>query len=134
MKTLFIILIAIPLCCRAQSDYDSLKQKILKIDVAVNNMHNNMLKAHDQFRTGTILVATGIMISVIGTVIITSNAKESDTYDHGQPVVTGPVMLYLGSGLVAVGGIMQIDSHKWFGYGGRKSKQKKSLLHDRGIQ
>lgn len=84
------------------------------MDVAVNAMHYNMTKAHKQFKTGTFLMFAGAALSIAGTWVLAQEANDLNN-NNDQPT-----LLLLGSGLMLTGGIIQIDSHKWFGYGGRR--------------
>lgn len=95
------------------NDLDSLKEKILRMDVAINNMHNNMVKSHREFKPGVWMMILGSVISTIG-------LANNDTPNS----VTNP-LIYLGSGMSLGGCILVIDSHKYFGYGGRRSKKKR---------
>jgi UDP-N-acetylmuramyl pentapeptide phosphotransferase/UDP-N-acetylglucosamine-1-phosphate transferase len=90
----------------SQTGYDSLKQKILKMDIAINNIHKNMVSSHNEFRAGTIFIVAGILISSF--VFVQKDTSSYSTY------------LYIGAGLTAIGGVLQIDSHKYFWRGGRR--------------
>lgn len=101
----------------AQSDYDSLKQKILKMDAAINTIHLNLTKSHKQFKTGTLIMIAGAAMSLVGVQIISKEAGDSNNnYDK-------PHLLYGGLALTTVGTIIQIDSHKWIGRGGRRERK-----------
>lgn len=118
MKVLNILIVLSALLFSSESngqsgDIDSLKAKILKMDLAINNMHNNMVKSHKEFKIGVWNLVAGTVLTIIGA---TQDAPEGDY----SP------LLALG-GTISLGGtILIIDSHKYFGYGGRKGKKKKS--------
>jgi len=107
----FILFLVFSFQAEAQSsqlpkNYDSLVRKVMKIDAAINTMHSNLIKSHEEFKAGTIILIGGIVISVVGTQV-----KQAQS---GQPLV-------IFGGIVAtVGGIIQIDSHKFIGKGARR--------------
>lgn len=116
MRNVFAInalMLAVTLQSHAQ-DLDSLKQKILKMDIAINAMHYNMTKAHKQFRTGTYMMIAGTVATIIGTMVLSEQAIDGNN-NRDQPT-----LLYVGAGLMTAGGVIQIDSHKWLGRGGRR--------------
>lgn len=98
-------------------EYDSLKRKVLKMDEAINNMHMNMVDHQDQFKTGTMISVTGVVVSLLYFVIDT-NKKNSKTGD--PEAVKQPAFIIFGGALVTVGTAIQIDSHKYLGRGGRR--------------
>lgn len=71
-----------------------------------------MVKSHKQFRTGTLVMIGGLVASAVGVFVVSEHASDPANADK-------PALLAVGIGLTAVGGIIQIDSHKWIGGGGR---------------
>jgi hypothetical protein len=109
-KLLLIPMIFLVSVCNAQSDYDSLKQKILRMDIAIENIHYNMRESHKEFKTGTIAIVSGILITAVGAHLVSSNKAEE------------PHVMYIGLGLTGIGSILQISSHSWIGRGAWKKK------------
>lgn len=97
----------------AQADYDSLKQKVLRMDLAVNNIHYNMKKHHDQFRSGATITAGGTALALVGIILI-ADRKDANTI--------GPTLSIAGGIGLTLGSIIMVDSHKWIGRGALKSK------------
>lgn len=93
------------------ASYDSLLRKVASMEIAVNNIHNNMVKAHSQYITGSIVLLTGLAIAAIG---VSSNSSQSN----------GSTLIGIGSTISLVGGFIVIDSNKYLGRGGRKEKKK----------
>lgn len=69
----------------AQADYDSLKQKVLRMDLAVNNIHYNMKKHHDQFRSGATITAGGTALALVGIILI-ADRKEGCKYHRADTI------------------------------------------------
>ena len=116
MKTLSLLL----LCCISaygqQSELDSLKEKILKMDAAINTIHLNMVRSHNEFKTGTFLIIGGTALIVAGVLI----RKDKD----GEVVrESNNALVHIGAGVTTIGTIIQIDSHRWLGRGGRKKRK-----------
>lgn len=109
MKSILLILIVISANSFGQ-DLDSLKAKILKMDVAVNNIHFNMQKSHDEFKAGTLIMAVGAIVT--GIWIAGQNTSGLDE----------PRLMYAGVSISAIGAVIMIDSHKWIGRGARRKK------------
>lgn len=97
MKKLIIALLLITASVHGQ---DSLK---------IQNMQYNLCRSHQQFKTGTIMSLIGLLA-----VVTMVQAKESDT--------NIPELGYIGGGLMTVGAIIQLDSHKFIGRAGTKKK------------
>lgn len=109
MKSILLILIFFTVNSFGQ-DLDSLKAKILKMDVATNNIHFNMQKSHDEFKAGTIIMAVGAIVT--GVWIAGQNTSGLDE----------PGIMYTGISISAIGAVLMIDSHKWIGRGARRKK------------
>lgn len=75
-----------------------------------------MVNAHKQFRTGTALIISGTVLSVVG-FLMTKDTPENAAKSPGA-------FVYIGGGMTLAGGIIQLDSHKWFGRGGRMKKKR----------
>lgn len=116
MKTILTIILATVSLSVFSQNLDSLNQKILKMDLAINSIHYNMDKSHKQFRTGSMFLLAGLVASAVGTFVVNNNTPDDPKN------INKPVLLSVGIGLTAVGGIIQLDSHKWIGRGGRRFK------------
>ena len=115
MKRLFLfVLVAIAINCHAQADYDSLKQKVLNMDMAINAIHHNMVHSHKEFKAGTSLIIMGTILTIAGSLIL------QDRDGTVTKANKNPTLIYLGTGVVTIGTIIQIDSHKWIGRAGRE--------------
>jgi hypothetical protein len=95
-------------------DLDSLKHKILKMDLAINNIHYNMVRSHKEFQVGTLFIITGAALTTIGTLLIID--EPGDLPNNNK----NPALLYAGAGMMTIGTVIQINSHKWIGRAGRK--------------
>jgi hypothetical protein len=96
---------------QAQSnELDSLKGKILKMELAINNMHTNMIKSHREFKSGVWIAVLGTVISVVGV------ANNDASY-------TNP-LIFIGGGISLGGYALVIDSHKYFGFGARRKNRR----------
>lgn len=126
VKTFSVLFLCSSPAAAQQTELDSLKEKILKMDVAINALHHNMVNAHKQFRTGTALIISGTVLSVVG-FLMTKDTPENAAKSPGA-------FVYIGGGMTLAGGIIQLDSHKWFGRGGRMKKKREqtrtSQRHD----
>lgn len=109
MKSILLIFVFFTVNSFGQ-DLDSLKAKILKMDVAVNNIHFNMQKSHNEFRAGTLIMAVGAIVT--GIWISGQNTSGLDE----------PRLMYAGISISAIGAVLMIDSHKWIGRGARRKK------------
>lgn len=110
MKKIFsIILVIATIHCQAQADYDSLKQKILKTDIAINTIHSNIPQSHKGFQVGTIMIIAGVIVTSVGIQVMSNKA------------INGIHMIYGGLALTIAGYDIR-QAHKWIGRGGRKSK------------
>lgn len=111
MKSILLVLILILISANSfGQDLDSLKAKILKMDVAVNNIHFNMQKSHNEFRAGTLIMAVGAIVTGIW---IAGN---------DNPGLNEPGIMYTGISISAIGTVLMIDSHKWIGRGAKRKK------------
>lgn len=89
----------------AQSDYDSLKQKIIRMDLAIENIHFNMQESHKEFKTGTMAMIAGILLTSVGSHLYSTGSLET------------PTVTYAGIALTGVGGLLHINSHRFIGRG-----------------
>ena len=78
-----------------------LSSKVIDISNKVESINLHLDKAHKQYRTGTVLIAAGLILNGVSVLM-----------DPDQPkgAVGG-----LGGLLVLTGGIIHIDSHKFIG-------------------
>lgn len=90
---------------------DSLKQRILKLEINQQQIQLNLRKSHKEFGSGALIMLAGAVMSAV--------------YAHGRAQDAGyekPVILYAGMGLVFVGGAIMVDSHKYIGRAGERLK------------
>lgn len=76
----------------------------------IDNIELSLQRSHSQFSTGTVFFVAGLMIAGV--------ALAADDADIAQK------MSILGSGMMVIGGVIHIDSHKYLGRI-RKSKKMK---------
>ena len=103
MKKLILILSLFASTVQAQQD-----------TITMQDMQYNLYVSHKQYREGTVVVIIGLL-----TMIASSQFKSTE--------MKMPELNYIGGGLIAVGGFIQIDSHKWLGRScklWKKSKQR----------
>lgn len=110
MRFLLILFIAVPWSVNAQN-YDSLRQVIKDLQAGQYKIELNLQKANEQYSSGTLLLGIGVATSVIGAMLHT----QSD-----DPGPAGTSLMIGGGATALVGGIIQIDSHKWIGRAGRR--------------
>ena len=67
----------------------------------LDNIELNLKRSHDAYRGGTILVLTGMLITGL-----------SFAMDDAE--MSGSVA-FVGGGMMTIGGILHIDSHKYLG-------------------
>lgn len=124
MKILLSIalILSVTFCVTAQvpSDYDSLKAKVLKIDVAVNNLHTNMVRYERQHKTGLILSITGALLSTTFALIEVERARKLESADGGNYKENHRALVYVGAGASVAGFIISFDALKHLRRGGRK--------------
>ncbi|MES1219458.1 MAG: hypothetical protein ABUT20_28405 [Bacteroidota bacterium] len=108
-KIIITILLLTPFVCIGQN-YDSLKQKILKMDIAINTIHQNMVKSDSEYKTGTIFVLSGAAMAICSNFLLTEK-KHADVKSKG---------IILGLSLIGIGTVIHIHSHRFLGKGARK--------------
>ena len=116
MKKLLLILLLFPtLTFSQQSDSSLIKNhesEIAQIKMSQEFMRDNLLKAHNEYNTGTALIGTGIGMSFVGLCVVQFvDVKGADDYSN--------YLFTTGSLLGLIGWIIQIDSHKHIGKAGR---------------
>lgn len=105
-----LLLLIIPILSKAQiGNYDSLVQRILKLETDQKQMSESLTKSHREFRTGTGLIIAGIIVTAA-----------SLTLSESQTTGLNTTMGMIGSVMMIAGGIIQIDSHKYIGQAGTK--------------
>lgn len=121
MKTIFWTLLALTFFVKAQGQqlpqsYDSLVQRILKLETSTAQLQVGLQKSHREFRTGTALMIVGTLITGLSFAL---TEKQTNNINTGLAAVGGTLMV--------VGGIIQIDSHKHIGRAGNFKKKEKDL-------
>ncbi len=86
----------------AEPTIDELKREILQLKQDTQDIQLHLHRAHREFRTGTIFYAVGLGLTVL--------AAGSDEPNSG--------LILLGTGFLAAGGVLHIDSHKHIGRAG----------------
>lgn len=114
------LIISVTFSVSAQSEYDSLKAKVLKIDVAVNNLHTNMVRYERQHKTGMILSITGALLSTTFAIIETERARKHESVDGGNYQTNHRSLVYIGAGAAVAGFVISFDALKHLKRGGRK--------------
>ena len=114
MKALVVIFLLYPSIVVSQNT-DSLYQRILQIETNQRNIQVNLTKAHNKFSIGTTLVIAGLG-ATFASIITDEPGQDAD----GNP--QEPILLYIGSALLTVGTIIQIDSHKYIGRAGKRRR------------
>ena len=120
--SILIVLVAGWLTLSAQDSEVELKDRILKLEQSTNDIQISLEKSHKKFSTGTLLIIGGSATLLTSSILYAKQSKEDSKWDNGSLLRPSPVMLFIGSGLVTAGTIIQIDSHKWIGRAGRRSK------------
>lgn len=105
-KYLLIVLFLSGAISSHAQNYDSLKREIEQLKIARHELDFNLQKGHEQYSSGTLLLGLGLGASVLGTVLY--SLKSDD------PGPIGPGLMIAGGATSLIGGIIQIDSHKWF--------------------
>jgi hypothetical protein len=100
MKKLILIL----------SLFASTSQAQQRDTLTIQDMQYNLYRSHQEYRTGTVVSILGLLA-----ILASVEAKNSE-----MPL---PELGYIGAGMVTVGGIIQIDSHKWIGRAGKLLKK-----------
>jgi hypothetical protein len=112
MKKTLILLMLIPVLSFGQ-DLDSLKQRILSIENEQQNIKLHLRAHSSQFSLGTALLVTGAGMLILDA--LTETEKENPNSKH--------TLAYVGAGVLTIGTIIQIDSHKWIGRAGRRKRR-----------
>lgn len=100
--------------CRAQS-YDSLKARILALEEGQAKVKLNLERAHKQFKFGTMIQAAGVIVG--SAYFIKREADDLSTI--GNDTGRDETLILIGGIMVTVGTVIQIDSHKFIGRGGK---------------
>jgi hypothetical protein len=96
--------------------YDTLVQRVLKLEQSNASIKTGMEKAHSEFRTGTALIFVGVALSGLSVVM----ASGKDELGTGQGVAIA------GLAFATVGTILHFDAHKHLGRAGGWTKKKKA--------
>lgn len=113
MKTFLTILSVLAFINSYSQDLDSLKQKILAMELNQEHIQLNLTKSHKEFGYGAIVTLAGAIMSAV--------------YVHGRSQDAGyekPVLLYAGAGVSLVGACIMVDSHKYIGRAGERVRLK----------
>lgn len=80
--------------------------------LTIQDMQYNLYRSHQEFRSGTIISLLGALA-----VLASIQAKNSD--------MAIPELTYAGAGMITVGTVLHIDSHKWIGRCGKNRNKKR---------
>lgn len=103
-------------------DPESKRMNLIENRIAETQYY--LAKSHKQFKKGTILLISGVLISGIGSGVylylnykyqIGLNATNSNHSSNTPPSMLFPIISGIGSLISFVGIIVQIDSHKYIG-------------------
>jgi hypothetical protein len=113
------LILSVTFCVTAQTpaDYDSLKAKILKMDVAINNLHVNVTRYQNQTKAGSIITLVGAVITTV--YLVDAGHPNDDSMGVGKSKRYNTGLLYAGSGLMAAGAVVSFDALKHLKRGGR---------------
>ena len=75
--------------------------------LSIQDMQYNLYRSHQEFKSGTLLTLVGVLA-----IITSMEAKRAD--------MAIPELGYIGGGLITIGTVLHIDSHKWIGRSGKK--------------
>lgn len=120
--SILIVFVAGWLTLSAQDSEVELKDRILKLEHSQEQMKVALQQSHKKFSTGTLFIIGGMTTILTSGLIYVKQSGNTDAWDNGKLLHPTPVLLYIGGGLVTTGAIIQIDSHKWIGRAGRRSK------------
>lgn len=113
MKKLFtLVLLALSFNAFSQDQIPVETNQSLEQDVQDIKLHLHL--AHKQYKTGTIFLFGGIATSVLGSYLFADGAAG------------GKNLMLIGSGMSLLGGLIHIDSHKYFGRAGVPKKSRLS--------
>lgn len=118
-RILFLMLLILPTISQGQDA--ELKDRILKLEENQEQIRLNLTKGHKQFSTGTFFLIGGVATTVLATVLYNKGTRNQNSDEQGK-IRPSPVLLCIGGGMITAGTVIQIDSHKWIGRGGRKKK------------
>lgn len=101
------------------------EQKIEKLYNDINDIKYNLYSCHSQYKTGTKWIVTGGIVSLTGSIIIIHSLsfiqKYNGTYNKSvidrkrSLLIIGDAIAGVGGAISLIGGIIQIDSHKYIG-------------------
>lgn len=80
--------------------------------LTIQDMQYNLYRSHQEFRSGTIISLLGALA-----VLASIQAKNSD--------MAIPELTYAGAGMITVGTVLHLDSHKWIGRCGKNRNKKR---------
>lgn len=90
-------------------DYDSLKQALLRLDMEVSHVQNNLSMAEKRFKQGVLLSTIGYSVVIAGGLLL-----GGDNNDLGRGLLIG------GGAMGVAGTFLLVDSFKYIGRAGEK--------------
>lgn len=120
MKTLTLILFVLTLFVNANAQssqplpYDSLVQRVLRLEARQDLVQTNLNRGHRQFRTGTAMMVVGVLLTGLSYAV-----SEKGSVGSNQALAIA------GGTLIGLGGIIQIDSHRFTGKAGGFTRKKR---------
>lgn len=115
MKLITVLLCVLSLAASAQ--VDSLASRIQALEVENERIKGELWRSHEKFRLGAIV--TGVGLGLVGFEALTyEDAGDLETEGNNRT----PVFALIGGGLMLVGSIIMVDSHRHIGLAGRTKK------------
>lgn len=118
MKTITLVLSLLALTTSAQ--VDSLTIRIRALETEQERIKGELWRSHEKFRLGAIITGVGLLLCGYEAVTWEQNV-DNDTED-----VRTPMFAYIGSGLMVLGGVVMVDSHRHIGLAGRTKNKPKT--------
>lgn len=112
--------IMVSLACGAQST-DSLASRIRNVEAEQQRMKDELWRSHEKFRLGALITGVGLLFC----------GYEAVTWEDSGDLNTAgnqrtPTFAYIGAGLMLVGGVIMVDSHRHIGLAGVSEKPTKT--------
>lgn len=116
---LILWIIGLTSCANAQS-LDSLSSRILALEVENERIKGELWRSHEKFRLGAIIAGTGLALAGFEAITYESDV-DGDNID-----VRTPIFAYIGGGLMLLGSVIMVDSHRHIGLAGRTKDKPKT--------
>lgn len=84
-------------------------QDFTQVKTTQDNIQLNLGKCHKEYKTGTILQITGMLIGGMGVALLSTDKESQEA---------APLM-YFGATFLTIGCVVHLDSHRFIGRAGR---------------